>query len=830
MLAEVTGRLARGDRAGAAEGLISVLRRRGGALRALAEALRAEAAAPGRAALGGLVREAGPRVIEAIAARAGTPLDSSEATRVLAYIDTGDILDRAHALDARGEQPGAASLAGTAWVRGGDRAWEAAVLLARIGPRAETDTWLDRAAMTAEEPASLLRIGETCLASGRWSQAAAIALPLLEPSLGDEVGSGAVTLMAAACQAGTLTGDWQGVDRVYAAIPPAARESVAAAHWRLSKERVCGALGQLWSAIDTALGPLSEIEAWAKLLLEEASAPAAAAQGIVAAAQVGHRQVLLVTRWLQAWEPRASAPVSLREALLEAVLAGAGEEWQLRGVPDTVVVTDRRLLVATLASLGQALPVTRSGSCPVVAAQLLDDTYRISLTSDTAGATDPAPHRRLPLLAAREGALALGGVLSETASGFSLTLPLEGLPAASTPEVTDLLTADLSWRRGELAEAARTVSYAVHDIKDCYSFISNWAEQLLGGEAAVAAVYRRINETVSLVRRLTRDIRLFRDLSRSPQLAFADIADIARGAVKAAEGTARNAGVSLQATLPDNLPGVLLDPSRLESAMVNLIKNAIEAAPPDGKVVVTAEPTPGGVAVSVTGTASPLAPEARQRLLAGELTGEGLGLRAVHKAVQAHGGELTASSDAGGNRITIALKAPTVGVGDLNLSEHAVRAWRAAEAVTAGDPATAAYLQAKAVLMESERRLLPRMPRHALLPAALILLGEDDGRAAAQRMTAALGLLARKVPGLLKAASQDRLGRHLADLDDWYLCLMVFGVLAPNLTGLPCVLDASLQGRAPRLAEAYRRLASAGDDPAEARARAVSLLRLLSRL
>ena len=101
---------------------------------------------------------------------------------------------------------------------------------------------------------------------------------------------------------------------------------------------------------------------------------------------------------------------------------------------------------------------------------------------------------------------------------------------------------------------------------------------------------------------------------------------------------------------------------KLRQVVVNLLKNAAEAAGPGGTVAVRIEPVDFGVALSVSDSGPGLSDEVRARLFEPFFTrkagGTGLGLAVSKGIVEAHGGALEAeSSPGGGARFTLRLPA-----------------------------------------------------------------------------------------------------------------------------------------------------------------------------
>jgi two-component system phosphate regulon sensor histidine kinase PhoR len=125
--------------------------------------------------------------------------------------------------------------------------------------------------------------------------------------------------------------------------------------------------------------------------------------------------------------------------------------------------------------------------------------------------------------------------------------------------------------------------------------------------------------------------------------------------------------ISLSASVPEHIH-VLADRTRLGQILYNLIDNAVKFNRPGGSVTVTAEEKDGGVTIHVedTGVGIPSSdlPRIFERLYRADKSrsrkteGTGLGLAIVKHLVQAHGGEVSALSEAGrGSRFTFVLPA-----------------------------------------------------------------------------------------------------------------------------------------------------------------------------
>lgn len=104
--------------------------------------------------------------------------------------------------------------------------------------------------------------------------------------------------------------------------------------------------------------------------------------------------------------------------------------------------------------------------------------------------------------------------------------------------------------------------------------------------------------------------------------------------------------------------GAVLDPDQMKQALLNLLKNAVEATE-RGTITVTAS---GGqrVEIVVSDTGYGIPPENLSRIFDLYFTtrpeGTGLGLSQVHRIVAEHGGQVHVESEVGkGTRFTMAL-------------------------------------------------------------------------------------------------------------------------------------------------------------------------------
>ncbi len=140
-----------------------------------------------------------------------------------------------------------------------------------------------------------------------------------------------------------------------------------------------------------------------------------------------------------------------------------------------------------------------------------------------------------------------------------------------------------------------------------------------------------------------------------------------RGVVEAAADQAlvyRRGKVSLVKELPKDPVMANVDPLRLQHALVNILKNAFQAAV-KGSVTIRLETTPDSFSVGVTDTGAGMDDEVRTRLFQPFFTtkprgeGVGLGLALAKAVVDAHHGSIAVATQPGtGSTFTIRLPRP----------------------------------------------------------------------------------------------------------------------------------------------------------------------------
>jgi two-component system, sporulation sensor kinase E len=137
----------------------------------------------------------------------------------------------------------------------------------------------------------------------------------------------------------------------------------------------------------------------------------------------------------------------------------------------------------------------------------------------------------------------------------------------------------------------------------------------------------------------------------APQIRLASLNDVVMETVELLRPEIENRGIILKEKLARQLPASPLDPAQIKQALVNLMKNAIQAMTKGGVLKVQTDPGVDGVVVSVADTGGGIPQEQINRIFEPFYTtkkkGTGLGLMIVQRIIRDHGGRIDLESHVG---------------------------------------------------------------------------------------------------------------------------------------------------------------------------------------
>ena len=153
----------------------------------------------------------------------------------------------------------------------------------------------------------------------------------------------------------------------------------------------------------------------------------------------------------------------------------------------------------------------------------------------------------------------------------------------------------------------------------------------------------------------------FTHMDRTPELESVEIAPGLEDTVALLEGKARSKSVSITVHIPDDLPPVHGYTAEINQIWMNLIDNAIGAAPEGGQVSVDATHEGADIVVSVIDNGSGIPPEIMDQIFDPFFTtkpvgeGSGLGLDIVRRVVRWHDGDVKVTSEKGKTEFRVRL-------------------------------------------------------------------------------------------------------------------------------------------------------------------------------
>ena len=263
---------------------------------------------------------------------------------------------------------------------------------------------------------------------------------------------------------------------------------------------------------------------------------------------------------------------------------------------------------------------------------------------------------------------------SDVAGGhYGVRVPSPGLGAEF-----DALALGFNQMAGRLGSVEQTrrrlLADLGHEMRTPVATLEAYLEALEDGVATLDA------STATLLRAQTRRLsRLSDDISTVSRAEEGQVGlhlspvrpeSVATAAADAAAEAYQTKGVHLVTNIANGLPELSLDPERMGQVLGNLLDNALRHTPTGGTVTISAATSrrSGGVALSVADTGEGIPAEhlphvferfyrvdtARDRAHGGS----GIGLAIAKSFVEAHGGQLTATSPGTGHGSTFRIILP----------------------------------------------------------------------------------------------------------------------------------------------------------------------------
>jgi len=185
-------------------------------------------------------------------------------------------------------------------------------------------------------------------------------------------------------------------------------------------------------------------------------------------------------------------------------------------------------------------------------------------------------------------------------------------------------------------------------------------------EAPLSEANQLLQAIQAEVERLSQISEQYLSAVRQPQLALARecVGDLVRECHAFLRPELQRAGLSSKVEVTSDVPKVDFDEGQLRQALLNLIRNAREALPKGGQVVMRVDRRDRQVAICIDDDGPGIPDKARSTIFDPFYTtkqhGTGLGLAVTRSIVVAHGGTISCEPrDGGGTRFCISLPVPS---------------------------------------------------------------------------------------------------------------------------------------------------------------------------
>lgn len=219
-------------------------------------------------------------------------------------------------------------------------------------------------------------------------------------------------------------------------------------------------------------------------------------------------------------------------------------------------------------------------------------------------------------------------------------------------------------------ELAKLAGSLAHEIKNPLSVI-RMNMDLLAEELAEAETPRErrtraritmVHEQCTRLENLLNDFLKFARV-RSLDLLPASLNEQLTSVLRLFAVPADEAGVRILPHLDNELPSVLLDRETIRAALMNLVKNSLEAMADGGTLTAITRITRSGVALDLIDTGVGMDESTALHMFdafySTKVGGSGLGLPTARKIIEAHGGRISVQSDVGrGTKFTLEFPTP----------------------------------------------------------------------------------------------------------------------------------------------------------------------------
>ncbi|MGI9860274.1 ATP-binding protein [Moorella naiadis] len=214
---------------------------------------------------------------------------------------------------------------------------------------------------------------------------------------------------------------------------------------------------------------------------------------------------------------------------------------------------------------------------------------------------------------------------------------------------------DRDYLTEKLAIIGELAAGMAHEIRNPLTSIRGFLQLLQSKYDPHDAEQEYFNIMLDELDRINNIIKEFLSLSKPspPQLQIVSFDQLVAEALLLAEQEAIMHEVKLEQHLTPDLPLLCLDPAQIKQVILNLVSNALQAAGPGGKVIITTylDEDDREIVTTIVDTGPGIAPEQLQLIFEPFYTtkenGTGLGLTLSNRIIAGHGGKIKVKSKVG---------------------------------------------------------------------------------------------------------------------------------------------------------------------------------------
>jgi signal transduction histidine kinase len=213
-------------------------------------------------------------------------------------------------------------------------------------------------------------------------------------------------------------------------------------------------------------------------------------------------------------------------------------------------------------------------------------------------------------------------------------------------------------RADQMVTLGELAAEMAHEVNNPAAIIMSRADYLsyeAGSNKCLSEYADDISAVLNQTKKISRITQNILRYSKRPhsEKVVSDINTILRGSLVLLEPRMQKKGLLLEEKYGRSLPGILADPMKLEQVFINIINNAIDASPRQGKIGLQTDIEDERVAVRISDNGSGIAAEELEQIFAPFFTtkqghkGTGLGLYVVRNILNDHKATIRCQSKQG---------------------------------------------------------------------------------------------------------------------------------------------------------------------------------------